>query len=64
MKIDSAYYTKEKDILIIQYPIDKYDIEEMQSLAKAIKEAFPENEAIFMPEDISISLIREENPFL
>ena len=36
----------------------------MQSLAKAIKEAFPENEAIFMPEDISISLIREENPFL
>lgn len=64
MKIDSAYYTKRKDIMIIQFPLDRYTPDDMSGMIEEIKKVFPNNDIMCIPEDITISLIREENPFL
>ena len=64
MKIDSAYYTKDQDVIIVQMPFDMYDIEETQGIVDTFKWAFPNNKIIFIPSDLSISILREENPFL
>jgi hypothetical protein len=36
----------------------------MSDMIKEIKKVFPNNDIVCIPEDITISLIREENPFL
>ena len=64
MKIDSAYYTKDQDVIIVQIPFDMYDVEEAQRIVDVFKWAFPDNKVIFIPPDLSISILREENPFL
>ena len=64
MKIESAYYTKRKDIIIIQFPLDRYAVDDMSDMIKEIKKVFPDNDIVCIPEDVTISLIREENPFL
>lgn len=64
MKIDSAHYTKDQDVIIVQMPFDTYDIEEAQRIVDTFKWAFPNNKIIFIPPDLSISILREDNPFL
>lgn len=64
MRIDSANYKKDKDVIIVQIPFDTYDIEEAQRIVDVFKWAFPDNKVIFIPPEVSISLLREENPFL
>ena len=64
MRIDSAEYTKGKDIIILQFPIDKYDFDEITQIFESTQKAFPENTLLALPEDFSLSLLREENPFL
>ena len=64
MRIDSAEYTKGKDIVILQFPFDKYDLDEMRQIFDSTQKAFPDNILLALPEDISLSLLREDNPFL
>ena len=64
MKIDSAYYTKHKDTIILQFPYGKYDINEIRQMQDQVAGLFPNNDILSLPEDISISVLREENPFL
>lgn len=64
MKIDSAHYTKHNDIIIIQFPYSKYDIDEMRHIFNNVSQIFPDNVVLALPDDISLSILREENPFL
>ena len=64
MKIDSAYYTKHKDTIILQFLTEKYDPDEMNQIFKMAQVLFPNNDILCLPADISISILREENPFL
>ena len=64
MKIDSTRYTKHKDTIILQFPYEKYDIDEIRQMQDQITGLFPNNDILFLPADISISVLREENPFL
>ena len=64
MKIDSAYYTKHKDTIILQFLTEKYDFNEMNEIFRQVKGLFPDNDILCLPADISISVLREENPFL
>lgn len=64
MKIDSAYYTKHKDTIILQFLPDKYDMEEVKQIYDEVVNLFPNNDVLCIPADISISILREENPFL
>lgn len=64
MKIDSAYYTKHKDTIILQFLTEKYDPDEMNQIYKMTQSLFPNNDILCLPADISISILREENPFL
>lgn len=64
MKIDSAYYTKHKDTIILQFLTEKYDADEMNEIFKMTQGLFPDNDILCLPADISISILREENPFL
>ena len=64
MKIDSAYYTKHKDTIILQFLTEKYDPDEMNQIYKITQGLFPDNNILCLPTDISISILREENPFL
>lgn len=64
MKIDSAYYTKHKDTIILQFPYRKYEFDEVKQIFESVEKAFPENQILIFPDDISISVLREENPFL
>lgn len=64
MKIDSAYYTKHKDTIILQFLTEKYDADEMNEIFKMTQNLFPDNNILCLPADISISILREENPFL
>lgn len=64
MKIDSAYYTKHKDTIILQFLTERYDIDEMKQIYDQVVGLFPNNDILCLPADISISILREENPFL
>ncbi len=64
MKIDSAYYTKHKDTIILQFLPDKYDMDEIKQIYDQVVSLFPNNDVLCIPADISISILREENPFL
>lgn len=64
MRIESAKYTKEKDVFLIQYPNDLYSNNEIDEASKIIKKVFPNNDLLFLPSDFQFSIIREENPFL
>lgn len=64
MKIDSAYYTKYKDTIILQFLTEKYNPDEMNQIYKMTQGLFPDNNILCLPTDISISILREENPFL
>lgn len=64
MKIDSASYTKGKDIIIMQFPLEQYTLDEAKQMMENVKEIFPENNVLCLPIDISLAVLREENPFL
>lgn len=64
MKIDSAYYTKNKDTIILQFLTERYDLDEMNQIYQQVANLFPNNNILCLPADISISILREENPFL
>lgn len=64
MKIDSAYYTKHKDTIILQFLTENYDTDEMRQIYDQVVGLFPHNDVLCLPADISISVLREENPFL
>ncbi len=64
MKIDSASYTKGKDIIVMQFPLEQYTLDEAKQMMKNLKEIFPENDILCLPVDISLAVLREENPFL
>lgn len=64
MRRDSAYYTKGKDIIILQFVPDTYTFDEIKNMYESIKQIFPNNDCLVLPANISLSIIREENPFL
>lgn len=64
MRIDSACYTKGKDIIIMQFPLDQYSLDEARDLLENVKKIFPNNDVLCLPIDISLAVLREENPFL
>ena len=64
MKIESASYTKRKDIIIMQFPLEQYTLDEAKQMMENVQKIFPENNILCLPIDISLAVLREENPFL
>ena len=64
MRIDSANYTKGKDTIVMWFPLEQYDLDEAKQLMENIQKVFPENNILCLPADISLAVLREENPFL
>ena len=64
MRINTANFSRYKDIIVAQFPLGKYDFEEVRQIQDNIKHIFPDNNILSLPDDITLSIIREENPFL
>lgn len=64
MSFNSLNYTRKKDIIIVSAPADYYEQCHVEDMYHSIKQVFPDNKILCIPDDISISIIREENPFL
>ena len=63
-RIESAQYSKHKDTIILQFPTDKYNLDDAEQIYKQMVNLFPDNNILCLPEDIFITILREENPFL
>ena len=64
MLTNSVSYSRDKDIILVQFPPEKYDCQEIQDIYNSIKKIFPNNPILFTPDDLTFSIIKEENPFL
>lgn len=63
-KIESAQYSKYKDTIILQFLTDEYDLDKAKQIYKQMVNFFPDNNILCLPGDVSIAILREENPFL
>ncbi len=54
----------EQDIIILNFPRDEYDVQEMSDIFNKVKDVLPTHTILCMPEDISLTVLKKENIFL
>lgn len=65
MNISNVKYTKNKDIIIVSFPYNgDYDWQEIEEILQNIKKVFPKNVILCIPDNIKLTFLGEENPFL
>ena len=63
MRIESVNF-KPEDVIVIQFPYDRYNIDTLRSFAETINETFKDNRIILLPEDLTLSVFSRENGFI
>lgn len=52
------------DYIIVYIPMGTYDVADMQHILEELKQCFPENQIVAIPQDFSLSILHKENQFL
>lgn len=63
MRIESISF-KPEDIIVIQFPYDKYNCGSIKQIAESVHNIFNENKILFLPEDLTLSVFSRENDFI
>ena len=63
MRIESISF-KPEDVIVIQFPYDKYDIDLIRQIAESANNIFSDNQILLLPEDITLSVFSRENTFI
>lgn len=63
MRIESISF-KPEDVIVIQFPYDRYDMDEIRQIAESANNIFSENKILLLPEDIALSVFSRENAFI
>ena len=63
MRIESISF-KSEDVIVIQFPYGRYDMNEIKQIAESANNIFSENKILLLPEDITLSVFSRENAFI
>lgn len=63
MRIESVSF-KPDDVIIVQFPYDRYEIDTIRQIADSINNIFSENKILLIPEDLTLSVFSKENMFI
>ena len=54
---------EEKDIVLIQFPLEQYTPDEAKQIKESVEAILPNYDILCMPEDIKISFIKRNNDY-
>ena len=63
MRIESISF-KSEDVIVIQFPYGRYDMNEIKQIAESANNIFSENKILLLTEDITLSVFSRENAFI
>lgn len=63
MKIETQNISN-GDYIIVHIPMGIYDVEDMRHILEELKQCFPENQVVAIPQDFLLSILHKENQFL